>query len=89
MTAVVPTSWHACGVPPMGQHLSGQRCRAFWMQTSGTALLAAERCSPVRVLTAGEDSRSAHGLLYFAAVRAWPEDHVQRARLGILPSWVT
>ena len=42
---------------------------AFWMQTSGTALLAVERCSLVRVWMAAQDSRSAHGLLYFAAVR--------------------
>ena len=42
------------------------------MQTSGTALLAAERCSLVRVWMAARDSRSAHGLLYFAAVR---DDH--------------
>jgi hypothetical protein len=40
-----------------------------WMQTSGTALLAVERCSLVRVWMAAQDSRSAHGLLYFAAVR--------------------
>jgi len=39
------------------------------MQTSGTALLAVERCSLVRVWMAAQDSRSAHGLLYFAAVR--------------------
>jgi hypothetical protein len=43
--------------------------QAFWMQTSGTALLAVERCSLVRVWMAAQDSRSAHGLLYFAAVR--------------------
>jgi hypothetical protein len=55
-----------------GQHLSGQRYRAIWMQTSGTALLAAERCSLVRMWMAAQDSRSTHGLLYFAAVR---DDH--------------
>ena len=42
---------------------------AIWRQTSGTALLAVERCSLVRVWMAAQDSRSAHGLLYFAAVR--------------------
>jgi len=39
------------------------------MQTSGTALLAVERCSLVRVWMAAQDSRSAYGLLYVAAVR--------------------
>ena len=39
------------------------------MQTTGTALLAVERCSLVRVWMAAQDSRCAHGLLYFAAVR--------------------
>src|SRR5215813_9213942 len=37
---------------------------AFWMQTSGTALLTVERCSLVRVWMAAQDSHSAHGLLY-------------------------
>ena len=41
----------------------------FWMQTSGTALLAVERCSLGRVWMAAQDSRCPHGLLYFAAVR--------------------
>jgi hypothetical protein len=42
---------------------------SIWMQTSGTALLAVERCSLVRVWMAAQDSRSAYGLLYVAAVR--------------------
>jgi hypothetical protein len=42
---------------------------AVWMQTSGTALLAVERCSLVRVWMAAQDSHSAYGLLYLAAVR--------------------
>jgi hypothetical protein len=50
------------------------------MQTSGMALLAVERCSPVRVWTAAQDSRSAHGLLYFAAVR--DDRHHQIRRSG-------
>ena len=42
---------------------------ATWMQTSGTALLAVERCRLVGVWLAAQDGRSAHGLLYLAAVR--------------------
>jgi len=30
--------WHAS----YGQHLSGQRCRTFWMQTTGTTLTAGQ-----------------------------------------------
>jgi hypothetical protein len=52
---------------------------SIWMQTSGTALLAVERCSPVRVWMAAQHSRSAHGLLYFAAVR--DDRHHQIRRL--------
>lgn len=43
---------------------------AFWMQTTGASLLAVNRCSPVPVRMAAQDSRSAHMLLYLAAVRA-------------------
>jgi hypothetical protein len=39
------------------------------MQTMGASLLAAKRGSPVRVRTLAQDSRSAYGLLYLAAVR--------------------
>jgi hypothetical protein len=47
------------------------RCtpETIWMQTVGTALLAVNRCSPARVWATFQDSRSAHGLLYLAAVR--------------------
>jgi hypothetical protein len=50
------------------------------MQTSGTSLLAVERCSLMRVWIAAQDSRSAHGLLYFAAER---DDchHLTRSRI--------
>ena len=41
----------------------------FWMQTSGASLLAVNRCSPVRVSMPAHDSRSAHRLLYLAAVQ--------------------
>jgi DNA-binding transcriptional ArsR family regulator len=59
--------------------LRGLEPLAFWMQTSGTALLAVERCSPARVRMPAQDSRSAHGLLYLAAVWAavWQLDRCQ------------
>ena len=37
---------------------------AFWMQTTGAALLAIKQCSLVRVWMPAQDGRSAHGLLY-------------------------
>ena len=40
-----------------------------WMQTVGAALLVVRERSLTRVLVAAQDSRSAHGLLYLAAVR--------------------
>ena len=39
------------------------------MQNTGAILLAAQRCSLVRMWTPAQDSRSAHGLLYLAAVQ--------------------
>jgi hypothetical protein len=48
--------------------LKGLEPLAFWMETSGASLLAVNRCSPARVWTFAQDSRSAHGLLYLAAV---------------------
>ena len=56
-----------------------QRRQTFWMQTSGTALLAVELCSLVHVWMAAQDSRSVHGLLYLAAVRndACEQGHCQ------------
>jgi hypothetical protein len=47
------------------------------MQTTGAALLAAKRCTPMRVLILAQDSRSAHGLLYLTAVRGdiCPPEH--------------
>ena len=62
---VMARMWHASD----GQHLSGQRCRTFWMQTSGTALLAAERCSLVRVWMAAQDSYLPGGI--FQARCVW------------------
>jgi hypothetical protein len=53
------------------------------MQTSGAALLASKRRSLVRALMAVHDGRSAHGLLYFAAVRGdWREHEDRRHRLA-------
>jgi hypothetical protein len=40
------------------------------MQTTGATMLATKRRSLVRVLMVVHDGRSAHGLLYLAAVRA-------------------
>jgi len=39
------------------------------MQTTGTALIAVQRCSLMRMWMPAQDSRSAHGLLYLGAVR--------------------
>src|SRR5437867_4200206 len=44
--------------------------RAIWMQTTAAPLLAVSKCSSPRVWTLAQDSRSAYGLLYLAAVRA-------------------
>jgi len=43
----------------------------FWMRTTGTALLAVQRRSVAGLRASVRDSRSAHGLLYLAAV--WDE----------------
>ena len=42
---------------------------AFWMQTTGTALLADKPCSPARVRLVVQGGRSACRLLYSAAVQ--------------------
>ena len=52
------------------------------MQTTGATLLAAKRCSLARALMPAQDSRSAHGLLYLAAVRAPMRD------TGVVATWV-
>lgn len=41
------------------------------MQTTGAPLLVIERCSLARVLMHAQDGRSAHGVLYRAAVRRY------------------
>jgi len=43
-----------------------------WMQTVGTTLVAVKWWSVVRVRLPAQDSQSAHRLLYFAGLRAWP-----------------
>ena len=48
------------------------------MQTTGACLLAVNRCSPAGVRMPAQDSRSVHGLLYFAALRA--DRHKQEHR---------
>ena len=79
--------------------LRGLEPLAFWMQTMGAALLVVEQCSLVRVWMAAQDSRSAHALLYLAAVQddrhhlirsdlrppSWPAPH----SAGLLECWST
>ena len=40
---------------------------AFWTQTTGTTLVAVERCSLLRMWMSAKGGRSAHRLLYLAA----------------------
>ena len=54
--------------------LRGLEPLAFWMQTTGAALLTTRWCSSARVLMPAQDSRSAHGLLYLAAVQGSQPD---------------
>jgi hypothetical protein len=60
---------------------------SVWMQTTGAALLAAERRSIVRLRVPVQDGRSAHGLLYLAAVQddQRQQEHCQ-PRLDVEPS---
>jgi hypothetical protein len=52
----------------------GTRTPGLLDANQGASLLAVNRCSPARVWTFAQDSRSADGLLYLAAVRAnWRE----------------
>ena len=44
----------------------GQRTR---LQTTGAALVAVKRCRPLRMRMPAQDRRSAHELLYLAAVQ--------------------
>jgi hypothetical protein len=62
--------------------LRGLEPLAFWMQTTGVSLLAVSRCSPQHVRTPTYDSRSAHGLLYLAAVRN-DSHHLIRRKVSI------
>jgi len=79
-------------VPRMCPALTGAACASTlttWMQTTGTALLASEWRSIVRLWTPAQDSRSAHGLLYLAAVRDdWCQQEHRQVRLDIgLSAW--
>ena len=63
------------------------------MQTTGTALVALERCSLLRMWMSAEGSESAYRLLYLAAVRGdrreWagervpPEEFCQRGQRSL------
>ncbi len=55
----------------------------FWMQTTGASLLAVNQSSPAHVRTFAQDSRSAHGLLYLAAVR-YDGNHLIRRPIGLI-----
>ncbi len=58
-----------------------------WTQTSGTALLTAKRCSLARVPMPAQDSHSAYGLLYLAAVRDnWREQEHRQGRVDSGPA---
>jgi hypothetical protein len=60
---------------------------AFWMQTTGPALIAVRLCSPVRMWTLAQGSGCARGLLYLAAVRDdWREYQPCRVRGPNTPS---
>jgi hypothetical protein len=53
------------------------------MQTTGASLLAIGRSSPARVWTSTQDSRSAYGLLYPAAVSDdWRKHQDRRHQLA-------
>jgi hypothetical protein len=56
----------------------------IWLQTTGASLLAVPRCSPRHVRTPVQDSRSAHGLLYLAAVQN-DSHHLIRRNLHASP----
>ena len=56
----------------------------IWMQTTSAVLLAVEWCSLARVRMAAQDSRSAHGLLYLAAV--WDDGPEQEHGQGRIDS---
>ena len=55
------------------------RALAFWMQTMGATLLTVRWGSLACMWMLAHGSRSAHGLLYFAAVRVRPATWVVRS----------
>jgi hypothetical protein len=72
----------ASAMPGIVPYTSPSRCyvSAFWMQTTGAALLAVKRCSLRRLWLPAQDGHSAYGLLYLAAVR---NDRSQRGCLQV------
>jgi hypothetical protein len=74
--AVLPPVPQDCRAPVLRAYTPPKRSRlvrgvsAFWMQTTGAPLLVVKRCSVMRAWMPAQDSRSAHGLLYLAAVRS-------------------
>jgi hypothetical protein len=67
----VAVNWAIGAGDSYAQHLYAEvnADLALWLQTNGTALLAAKRCSQVPVPMAAQDGYGAPGLLYLAAVR--------------------
>ncbi len=61
---------------------SGLFVAAVWMQTIRVVLIAIKQCSPVCMSTPAQGGRSAHKLLYLAAV--WDDWHEQEHRQGMI-----
>ena len=80
-------------VPRMCSALTGAACASSlttWMQTTGATLLVVKRRSVVRAWMPAQDSRSAHGLLYLAAVRDDPRQQERcQGRVDIGPATLT
>jgi hypothetical protein len=65
--------------------LRGLEPLAFWLQTTGAALLMVTRSSSARVRTLAQDSCSAPGLLYLTAVWVdWQEQETVKGRLTLI-----
>ena len=56
-------------VPHLVTRLRASFGLATWMRTTGACLVVVSQYSPARVQTVAQDSHSAHGLLYHAAVQ--------------------
>jgi hypothetical protein len=84
-------TWRPCQCQGRGkkEELRGLEPLAFWMQTTGAALLAVSRCSPPYVRTLAQGSRGAHGLLYLAAVQTdWRHQGHRQEAVDADPSLV-